>query len=203
MLVRTGQRDCVFTIFYTEERSRSLDFSKTSLLPQLIYFYARDDHLFNFEGDFKALIPLRIGTVFGVKYGPQFEAARSKLVIREVVTLEQNFQKLRLGRIDLVPSNLYTASYTLEKLASLDGAGSRIVRLPQAVDTVPSLIAFTKTKNLERVRDRFDIELRAIIANGEYRRILERYHIEWTPELARFIEAKCLHPGAVAPWCRM
>lgn len=188
-LVRQGQRDCVFTIFHTAERARFLDFSKESIIPQIIYFYARDDHSVQFDGDFATLGKLRVGTVLSVNYGARFEAARPSLAIREVATLEQNFRKLVLGRVDLIPSNLYTASYTLDKLRATGLAGS-ITKLPQAVESVPSYIAFSSEKKLTAVRDRFDVELRALIASGEYRRLLERHRIEWTTELARFIDAK-------------
>ena len=188
-LMRQGERDCIFTIFQTPEREQFLDFSRESLIPQIIYFYARDDHSVRFEGDFAALAGLRVGTVLSVNYGARFEAARPQLAIREVATLEQNFRKLTLGRVDLIPSNVYTASYTLDKLLGAELAG-HIVKLPQAIDSVPSYIAFAKGRQLTALRDQFDRGLRALIASGEYRRLLERYRIEWTPELSRQVDGR-------------
>ncbi|WP_174998983.1 substrate-binding periplasmic protein [Rugamonas aquatica] len=188
-LMRQGERDCIFTIFQSPEREHFLDFSRESLIPQIIYFYARDDNSARFDGDFAALAGLRVGTVLSVNYGARFEAARPQLAIREVPTLEQNFRKLTLGRVDLIPSNMYTASYTLDKLLGAELAG-HIVKLPQAIDSVPSYIAFAKGRQLAALRDQFDRGLRALIASGEYRRLLERYRIEWTPELSRQVEGR-------------
>ncbi len=188
-LIRQGERDCIFTIFQSLERERFLDFSRESLIPQIIYFYARDDQSARFEGDFAALAGLRVGTVLSVNYGARFEAARPQLAIREVSTLEQNFRKLILGRVDLIPSNMYTAGYTLDKLVGAELAG-HIVKLPQAIDSVPSYVAFAKGRRLTALRDQFDRGLRALIASGEYRRMLERYSIEWTPELSRQVDGR-------------
>ncbi|MDC8756128.1 substrate-binding periplasmic protein [Janthinobacterium fluminis] len=185
-LARLGERDCVFTIFHSPERAQFLDFSRESIIPQIIYFYARRDGAVAFDGNLRALGARTVGTVLMVNYGAKFEAARPALQVQEVATLEQNFRKLALGRIDLTPSNLYTASYTLGLLGA-SGVAARIVQLPQPIDSVPSFIAFAKRRHLTALRDQFDVELRAFVASGAYRRLLEQYRIEVTPELARFL----------------
>jgi polar amino acid transport system substrate-binding protein len=172
-LVRLGERDCVFTIFHSNERAQFLDFSRESIIPQIIYFYARRDGSVSFDGDLRSLGRRTVGTVLKVNYGARFEAARAALALQEVASLEQNFRKLVLGRIDVTP-----------------GVAAQIVQLPLAVDSVPSYIAFAKNRHLTALRDQFDVELRAFVASGAYRRLLEQYHIGLTPELARFLEAK-------------
>ncbi len=188
-LVRLGERDCVFTIFHSDERARFLDFSRESIIPQIIYLYARRDGAVSFDGDFHALAGRTVGTVRKVNYGPRFEAARATLALQEVASLEQNFRKLVLGRIDVTPSNVYTASYTLG-LLERDGTAAQIVQLPLAVESVPSYIAFAKNRHLTALRDQFDVELRAFVASGAYRRLLEQYRIGLTPELLRFLDAR-------------
>lgn len=185
-LVKLGQRDCIFTIFESPERAAFLDFSRQSLLPQIIYFYARSGAAPAFDGTLAALKGRAVGTVLKMHYGARFEAARADLEIREVSTLEQNFRKLALGRIDLTLSNLYTASYTLANV-SPPAIAAHIIQLPQAIDSVPSYIAFPKAGRHTPLRARFDLELKAFIAEGAYRRLLERHHIALTPELARFL----------------
>lgn len=188
-LVQLGQRDCVFTIFHTAERARTLDFSKESIIPQVIYFYARNDGSASFDGNVQALAGRPVGTVLGINYGPKFEAVRASLDVKEVSSLEQNLRKLALGRIDFTPSNLYTASYTLGRMSSTD-LPVTIIKLPQALDNVASHIAFAKARQLTALRDQFDTALRAYIASGAYRRLLDQYKIEITPELARFLDNK-------------
>lgn len=188
-LVRLGQRDCVFTIFHSPQRAQFLDFSKQSIIPQVIYFYARKDGGQTFNGDLDALAGRRVGTVLKVNYGERFEAARERYAIGEVATLEQNFRKLVLGRVDLVPSNVYTATYTLENMGD-PAVLAAVVRLPTPVDNVASHIAFSKARELTALRDQFDTELKAFIASGAYRRLLEQYGIGITPELARFLDQR-------------
>jgi polar amino acid transport system substrate-binding protein len=186
-LVRQGQRDCVFTIFHTAEREGFLDFSRESILPQIIYFYGQRSGATAFNGDLAALAGSRVGTVLSVNYGARFDTARAALAVREVATLEQNFRKLALGRLDLVPSNLYTASYTLRQM----GAGAAdIVQLPLALENVASHIAFAKSLRLTALRDQFDREFKAYLAGGAYRKLLDQHRIEMTPELGRFIDGR-------------
>lgn len=186
-LVRLGQRDCVFTIFRTPEREQFLDFSRQSIIPQLIYFYARKDAGLTFNGDLGALAGRRIGTVMKVNYGARFDAAREHFTVQEVATLEQNFRKLVLGRVDLVPSNLYTAAYTLANMHDT-AVDTEVVQLPVPLENVASHIAFAKSRQLTALRDQFDKELKTYIASGAYRHLLEQYHIAITPEMARFLD---------------
>jgi polar amino acid transport system substrate-binding protein len=188
-LVELGQRDCVLNLFHSAERARYLDYSHVSMLPQIIYFYARDDHAPQFEGDLGALAGRRVGTVLSVRYGQRFEAARANLRIQEVPTLEQNFRKLELGRIDLVPSNLYTASATLRGMAP---APAHVVKLARPLDSVDTFFALAKSRQLSPLREHFDRELTAFIASGAYQHLLAQYQIEITPELQRFLTARTL-----------
>ncbi|MBA5635566.1 transporter substrate-binding domain-containing protein [Duganella sp. LX20W] len=186
-MVRLGQRDCVFTIFQTPEREEYLDFSKESIIPQLIYFYARKDAGVAFNGDLGTLAGRRVGTVMKVNYGEKFDAARDHFTVQEVATLEQNFRKLVLGRVDLVPSNVYTASYTLANMHDT-AVDAEVVQLPVPRDNVASHIAFAKRRQLTALRDQFDKELKAYVASGAYRHLLEQYRIAITPEMAQFLD---------------
>lgn len=188
-MVRNGDADCIFTIYHSAERAQFLDFSNESIIPQIVYFYTRKDSGVTFSGDLNALKPLRIGTAHKINYGPRFEEARTQLDIDEAPTIEQNFRKLAIGRVDVVPSNLYTASAALAT-PELRSHASSIVKLPIPVESVASHIAFSKVKKLTALRDSFDAELSRILVSGEYRRLLEKYRIEHTPELENFLDAR-------------
>jgi polar amino acid transport system substrate-binding protein len=107
----------------------------------------------------------------------------------EAATIEQTFIKLAIGRVDIVPSNLYTATSTLA-LPSLRSHAGNIVKLPIPIESVTSHIAFSKARQLTSLRDRFDAELKKVVTSGEYRALLDKYQIERTPELERFLEVK-------------
>ncbi len=188
-MAKQGEADCIFTLYRTPEREQFLDYSNESLVLQVIYLYARKDSPVFFNGDFSALSGFNVGTAHKVNYGPKFEQARPYLSIDEAPTIEQNFRKLALGRVDIVPSNLYTASSTLT-LPSLRERADRIVRLPTPVEAVSSHIAFPKSKNLEALRDSFDAEMRKFAASPEYRRVLSRYHADSAAEPQRVTQAR-------------
>lgn len=183
-LAYQGQVDCIFTLYRSPERERYLDYSQEPVATQVIYLYARKDLTVGFDGNLASLANLRVGTAHKVNYGPKFEEVRSRLTIDDAPTIEQNFLKLALGRVDVAPSNDHTASFTLE-LPALQQYAGRIVRLPVPVETVASYIAFPKKRGLAELRDRFDQQLRQFIGSAEYRRLLEKYSLNDPPKLAR------------------
>jgi polar amino acid transport system substrate-binding protein len=188
-MVQSGEADCIFTIYRTPERERFLEFSNESLVSQPIYLYAHKGREIHFDGDFDPIKGFRIGTAYKINYGPKFEQARSSLNIDEAPTIEQNFKKLAMGRVDLVPSYAHAAAFTLSSPA-LQGYADKIVRLPMPVDSVPSHIAFSRLMNLTALRDGIDAELRKISASGEYRQLLDNYRLDRAPDLAGLSEKK-------------
>lgn len=183
-LAYQGHADCIFTLYRSAEREQYLDYSREAVATQVVYLYARKDLPLSFDGDLASLAHLRVGTAHKVNYGPKFEEARPHLDIDEAPTIEQNFLKLALGRIDVAPSHVHTATFTLG-LPALQQYADRIVRLPVPVESVPSYIAFPKKRNLAALRDRFDIQLRQFLASAEYRRLLEKYQLNEPAKLAR------------------
>jgi polar amino acid transport system substrate-binding protein len=187
-LMQAGERDCIFTIFRNAEREAFLDFNQQSIIPQVVYFYSQKNAKIPFNGNMAQLLHYRIGTVNKINYGPQFEENRGKMLLEEVGTLEQNFQKLALGRVDLVPSNFYTASYTLEQAVLKPFAG-QLVKLPVPVDTVPSFIGFSKERKLQALAIQFDVEFKKMARSGLYQKLLKKYNIKMTPELKSYLQS--------------
>lgn len=197
-MVKHGEADCIFTLYHSPEREQFLDYSNESIVSQTIYLFTRKGAPVSFNGDFSSLKGLQVGTAHKVNYGPRFEGARSQLAIDEAPTIEQNFRKLAVDRIDVVPSHLYTAVSTLE-LPSLKPHAEKIVRIPTPVENVPSHIAFPKVKNMTALRDNFDAELKKLVASGEYRRLLDRYKVESAPEPARLVNTRKPSSAAALP----
>ena len=127
-LAYQGQVDCIFTLYRSPERERYLDYSQEPVATQVIYLYARKDLTVGFDGNLASLANLRVGTAHKVNYGPKFEEVRSRLTIDDAPTIEQNFLKLALGRIDVAPSHVLTASFTLELPALPDQITSHETR---------------------------------------------------------------------------
>jgi len=188
-MARTGTRDCIFTIFQSPEREQFFDFSGESIIPQMVYFYTRKDTGVVFKGDFSSLEGLRIGTVRKISYGSKFDEARPRLQIDEAYELEQSMKKLLIGRIDVIPSNYYSAAYLL-KLPRNKEMAEKIVQMPVAIDIVPSYLGFSKARKLGLLRDGFDREFRNFVSSGQYKDLLVKYQLESSPELVRFLQQK-------------
>lgn len=151
-----------------------------SVVPQVVYFFARKDSSARFNGDFGSIRGLRIGTTFKAHYGARFEAARPQLIVDEALTLARSFLKLVAGRIDLVPTDPYAAAAILA-LPSLRRYADRIVKLAIPSESVPMYVAFSKVRNLTRLRDEFDATLRRFVSSQDYRDLLSRYGMNMQP----------------------
>ena len=189
-MIRLGQADCIFTLYRTSEREQFLDYSQEILARQIVYFYAQDNASFSFNGDLKSVKGFRIGVVRGIDYGPKFEGARATLNINEASTVEQNFRKLAVGRVDLIPSNMYTANATIAHPAMQEYKG-KFIKLATPIEVVPSYIGFSKTKRLTTLRDRFDVELRKFYLTDEYGRLLKKHQLECTRDLPMVPAPQC------------
>ena len=172
-MVKSGEADAIFTVFKNPERETFLDFSRNVLIPQIVYLYARKGAPIAFDGNLEKLKNETIGVVSTISYGQKFDQLKPQLKTERVETLEQNFKKLQLGRIDLVISNVYTAEATLFKM----NLQNEFIRLSPAVEDVPSYIGFSKKRELTALRDLFDQELLSMKARGEFDEVLKKYNI--------------------------
>ncbi|WP_020407189.1 substrate-binding periplasmic protein [Hahella ganghwensis] len=172
-LVRKGNADAIFTAYRTPERETFLDYSNEVLIQQTVSLYAKKGSTITFSGDLSTLRDKQIGVVSTISYGVRFDQLRESLNIQPVQKLEQNFQKLLLGRIDLFISSKWVADWKLQTAGMTD----HITRLPTEVESIPSFIGFSKKQGLTRLRDDFDRELIKLKNNGEYEEILKRYNM--------------------------
>lgn len=172
-MVRTGKADAIFTAYKNPERELFLYYSQEILFPQSVYFYKRKGDDSTFDGNLSTLQEKKIGVVSTISYGQIFEKHKQNLRLDRAANLEQSFGKLLKMRIDLVPSDINVAEYTLEKL----GVSDEIVRIPTKLESVPSFIAFSRKRKLSMLRDEFDRELKKMKRSGEYFTLLEKYSI--------------------------
>lgn len=172
-MMREGKADAIFTAYKNDEREKFLIYSNFILVPQVVCFYKKQGSSITYDGDLSKLSDIQIGIISNISYGIKFDEFRDKLQLQRVAKMEQNFKKLQLGRIDLVISNLYVAEAELDKI----GLQDEFVRLPQEVQKVPSYIAFSKKRNLKKLRDQFDLELEKFKSSGEYAKMMHKYGI--------------------------
>ncbi len=172
-MVKYGRADAIFTIFKNNERELFLDFSGEILIPQMVAFYARKGSPIVYDGTLEQLKQFKIGVVSTISYGPRFDNARIGLTVERTATLEQNFRKLMLGRIDLVINNVYSAEIVIHNLK----LAAEIKQFYPYVESVPSYIAFSKAKKLGALREVFDCKLLELKKNGDYARILKKENL--------------------------
>lgn len=109
--LESGLADGATVISKNTDRQKYLVFSDP-LLSKLGKIYFAKDKLKSFEWhDFQDLKRLNIGIVRGHNYGDDFSYAIKKhqLKVNEVSNIEQLFQMLKVGRVDLIMANEWTA----------------------------------------------------------------------------------------------
>ncbi|MBF0442266.1 MAG: amino acid ABC transporter substrate-binding protein [Oligoflexales bacterium] len=179
---RKGNYDAIFTAYITPERKLFLDYSNEILIEQIMALYAKKDrkNKIKFTGDLNELKENNyvIGVQSTISYGQKFDKIRDTLRTERVNSLDQNFVKLAMGKLDLVISNIYVGSQTLNDMDGKNGfKKDDIVQLDTTIERIPSYIGFSKAKNLTALRDIFDAELRKLKQSGEYMNIIKKHNL--------------------------
>jgi len=174
LMVREGEADAVFTAYRTAEREQFLRYNQVPLVEQEIVFYVANDADIRYEGHPASLAPYRIGIVRDISYGPIMDAllANETFPNLEVSThLEQSVRKFHAGRFDILLSNKDNIEAKLARLGVLD----QYRQLGNAVETLPSYIAFTQQHDNQALIDAFDRTWQRLIEDGTYELIRARY----------------------------
>ncbi|WP_426151582.1 substrate-binding periplasmic protein [Pseudomonas sp. DC3000-4b1] len=168
MMLDRGQADGALDIFRTSAREALLVYALEPLSTVNFVF---------FQAQARPLPLARLGTLQGVRvgiapgfvYGPEFNAS---LAIQEPApTLEANFGKLLLGRVDLVISDRRQGHAALEHLGLTD----RVEEIPRLVHRDVLYLALRREGDGPSLAERFAGALRAFKREPGYRRLLERY----------------------------
>lgn len=152
-------------IYKNTERLRKYDYSEP-LLVETITVYVHKDHAFAYAqiGD---LFGKRVGVMRGWSYGDAFDQARAGGLIHaeSVSSDEQNFQKLRNGRIDALLAIGDSVAPLLAAYPDIQASGAPLIQ-------APAYLAFAKGAGLVDLLRRFDQAIRDMKASGEFRQIL-------------------------------
>lgn len=163
--------DCAFAYTLTDQRKTYMDFTTVPVKLTELSIFARRG---NFE-PFRGIEDLK-GKTVGIRRGFKMPAAMQALVdqgsirLEEVNSDQQNFEKLARERIHAVLSNREVGMETVEQLGTTD-----IVALSPSVQVTPTYLVLNKAKGLADLAALFDRGLKAIAADGTYRKIRARY----------------------------
>lgn len=173
-MIEDGEADAIFTAYKTSERERFADYSLEVLMPQVVSLFVLRESKIEFDGNLANLAHYQFGVVRKISYGQVFDQAIKSGQLSKLdyaTSGEQNMLKLINGRFDILVSNKYGAWDILYQKAWQ----SRVRELQPAVENVPSYIAFSKKRNLTKLRDQLDLVLREMKLDGSYDAIVQRY----------------------------
>ena len=169
-----GSLDCMFAAFKTPEREVYMDFTSVPIhVSSLVFFEKNGSNItFNTLEDLKGLT---VGLVRGFKTSAAFDEAvdQGLFSVEFVSDIEQNFQKLRFGRLDLVLVNGHVGGNILRKLKI-----TNIRSLPVPLIAQPAYITFSNKKRLNHLIPLFDNELTKAKQDGSYQKIIDKYIVE-------------------------
>lgn len=177
--VRQGKAFAAFPYAASDERKKEFDFSDPMYLVKAKFFYNK-----NFHPDgmpFEKLDDLRsfkIGGMLGSWYEPNFKDAG--LQVEYVSAMDQNIEKLVLGRIDLAVEEENSTWYLIRQLypnevdqfATLE----KTLEQPGVINDLSLMISRSYPNSVELLKQ-FNTGLAAIRANGTFKQILEKYQI--------------------------
>lgn len=166
--VKAGRFDATPGWTPNDERAKDYYFSDTLFDETMVFFYLKTKPFeWKTWDDLKGI---NIGAVYDSYYGKGFEKAEidGMLTIDNVPLDFQNFKKLLLGRIDIVPKNL-NAGLSLLQTEFTPEERSLIRYHPLPLDQGPLVMMFSKkSKSGKRMLTLFNNGLRQLKSEGRY-----------------------------------
>ena len=168
-MVVEKKADAILDAGKTKERLEFLVYPDEPLSDSISVFFHPRSHPFTFNG-MDDLTGKTVGTSLGYKYSDAFNSA-THFSKEPVASIEQNFNKLLTGRVDLVIVNKNVGHYKAKEMKISDQLGYAA----NPVSGGPLYLAFTRQAGAGERSARFTIELRRFKQSAAYTRILERY----------------------------
>lgn len=160
---------CAFALSHTPERDEYLDFGKVPLNPTDYVVFVREESAVRTLDDLKGkTIGIRAGVRIaeGIAQGNK----EGRWNLSAVGTDAANFQKLALGRVDAVVTDLTGGLYTLKQIGMLG-----VRRLQPPLMHYDTYMVFPKGEHSAALAAAFDHALDKMRQDGTTERIMERY----------------------------
>jgi len=161
----------------TPEREEKFDFSEALYIKQSKFFYYSPNGKTKdiFYNDLSDLKGYRIGAVRGYYYNQMFIDAG--LTIDLVTAEEQNFKKLRFGRIDLAPAIETVGWHVIRNLFPLEELGKFFTLTKSFHQGGNYLMTSKQYPDTQNLVNRFNLALEKVKKNGIYQRISDKQGI--------------------------
>lgn len=152
---------------FADDRAKNFIYSAAVLDEKFVFFYRKSQPFYWQQlTDLQGMV---VGGVSGYSYGPVFDAAvKNHIIGLDIVgSVEQNFRRLALGRVDVVAEEISVGYHMLQQRMS-DIANS-ITHHPQPLLINQSFLLFPKANpQSEALNLLFNTLLQEFRANGRY-----------------------------------
>lgn len=169
--MQNGTIDCMFAAFRTPEREAFMDFTNVPFHVTSFAFFTHKDRPVEFES-LESLEGLTIGLVSGFNTSPKFDAAveAGLFKVEGANSVEANFKKLDLKRLDAVLFNRHVGEQALKTL------NLKSIRVhPRPLTATAAYLAFSKARGHADLIPGIDAVLFDILTDGTYEEIFRKY----------------------------
>ncbi len=173
-MVRENQVDAIFAIVKNESRADDLIFSDQVLLSQDAILLVNYDSRIQHDGNLVNLRHYRFATLRSATYGSQWQNAMTNNALPRVIelaTYRQSLLMLEKNRVDIVIGSHVTLA---QEIKNLNRQHKYKVLYPP-LESVPTYMAFAKTKQNYQLKEKFDQILKQFKQNGRYQQIVQAY----------------------------
>jgi polar amino acid transport system substrate-binding protein len=178
--VRAGRAFAAFPYTQTDARKGEFDFSDVLYTVKAKFFYMKSAHPNGIPFDkLEDLRGYRIGGLLGSWYDKQF--AEAGLQVEYAADMEQTFQKLYLGRIDLAIEAEATCWAVIKKLYPDEVDKFGTLEKPLVDPANPNELRLMVSRDYPKaaaLMQQFNAALQTIKDNGTYQQILDQYGLK-------------------------
>jgi polar amino acid transport system substrate-binding protein len=166
-----GEIDMVATLKLLPERERYLSYVHTAAFPNPVAVFVDRQQGFVYH-HWNDLRDKRGGAAMGNRFGMAFDRfAEDNLQLHESGTVDSNFKKLGLGRIDYLITGLYTGESWLARHRQ----GQRFMALRPFINEDKNYFAFVKGSPCARHAEAFEARLKELVKSDVNLRILNSH----------------------------
>ena len=170
-MAQEGRIDLLLSLRKTPEREAYLLFSHHPIFANPIAIFRLRDKQESMD-DWQTLVGLRGGVSRGDTFGSKFDLfLQQNLTVETADTMQENFEKLRRGRIDYFVSGQYAGNYYLHE----HGMDSEIMALKPPVTDESIHIGFSRRSPCQALEPYVSARLEELGRSGYIKRLLDGY----------------------------
>lgn len=152
-------------IYKNAERLKKYDYSEPLFIEKLVIFYPKANPI-NFT-KIEDLKGKKVGVIRGWSYGDAFDNARKAgtFTADEGASDDQNFQKMDLGRLDIVVAIKESGEDLMKKYKNIEA-------VPTPLIENPAFLALAKSANKAALLKQFDQAIKDMKKSGEFQKLV-------------------------------